>query len=402
MSVTQDQFKQAAGFTNSYWPSQSDPRWLSASAGTSSSAATGSMGAGSAAVGQNDPNKPRAGQSSQSMGTAGRTANSSRTGQSSQSMAAGQTDANNSQARQSAQSMGAAGQTAMANQDIQMRRVTHLTGMAVKNSENQDLGDIEDFAISASDGRVIYDIIAYGGMAGIGEKYAAVPANAVQIQPQNHVAMLNATKQTLDSVAFNSNQFPDLSSPQYMQRLSQAFPAAPSGTALGYVPSQSPQAQQAASDRAWGASGQYTKSFNPSTVKTVKGTVQSVGSFMPEGATAGAGGGLRLRVKTSDGNLMTVYAGPSSYAEQKNFFVAPGDEISITGSESKIGQRSVIVASELKKGDQTLQLRDQSGKPLWTTGAETMRPGSSQIPGQTSGTTNQRQPGQSSNRTRQP
>lgn len=391
LSATKDQFKQAAGFTNSYWPSQGDSRWLSAGAGTSSSAATSSPGAGSA--------------------TAGRTANSSRTGQSSQSMAAaGQTDANNAQARQPSQSMGAAGQTAMANQDVQMRRVSHLTGMAVKNSENQDLGDIEDFAVSVADGRIAYHIVAFGGMAGIGEKYAAVPANAVQIQTQNHVAMINATRQTLESVAFQSDQFPDLSSPQYMQRLSKTFPAAPSGSALGYISPQSPQAQQAASDKAWGASGQYAKSFNPSTVKTLKGTVQSVGSFMPEGATAGVPGGLRLRVKTSDGNLMTVHAGPASYAEQKNFFVAPGDEISITGSESKIGQRSVIVASELKKDDQTLQLRDQSGKPLWSAGQEAMRPGSSQTPdttnqrpgsSQTPGaTTNQRPSGQSNNRTR--
>ena len=388
MSATKDQFKQAAGFTNSYWPSQGDPRWLSASAGTSSSAAMSSKGAGSATAGQTDANNSQA---RQPAGQAA--ANSSQAGQ-----AAGQTAMSSPPAGQPAQSMGAAGQSATANQDVQMRRVTHLTGMAVKNSENQDLGDIEDFAISASDGRIIYDIIAYGGMAGIGEKYAAVPANAVQLQPQTHVAMLKATKQTLDSVAFKSDQFPDLSSPQYMQRVSQLFPAAPSGTALGYIPSASPQAQQAASDKAWGAGGQYTKSFNPSTVKTIKGTVQSVGTFMPEGATAGVPGGLRLRVKTSDGNLMTVYAGPRSYAEQKNFFVAPGDEISITGSESKIGSRSVIVASELKKGDQTLQLRDQSGKPLWTTGQETMRPGAPQTPG----TTKQPQPGQTNNRTRQP
>jgi sporulation protein YlmC with PRC-barrel domain len=373
LSATKEQFKQAAGFTNSYWPSQGDPRWLSASAGTSSSAATSSTGAGAATAGRTDANNSQARQP------------------------AGQTAASSPQAGQSAPAMGAAGQTATANQDIQMRRVTHLTGTAVRNTENQDLGDIEDFAISASDGRIVYDIIAYGGMAGIGEKYAAVPASAVQLQPQNHMATLNATKQTLDSVAFKSDQFPDLSSPQYMQRVSQLFPAARTGTALGYIPSGSPQAQQAATDKAWGASGQYTKSFNASTVKTVKGTIQSVGSFMPEGATAGVAGGLRLRVKTSDGNLMTVYAGPSSYAEQKNFFVAPGDEISITGSESKIGQRSVIIASELKKGDQTLQLRDQSGKPLWSTGQEAMRTGSSQ----TSGATKQPLPGQSSNRTRQ-
>ena len=336
MSATKDQFKEAASFPNSNWPSQGDMRWVSA----------GAAGAPPAA--------------------------------------------------QAPPSMGAPGAGAMANQAIQMRRVTHLTGMEVKNPENQDLGDIEDFAINASDGHVMYDIIAFGGVAGVGEKYAAVPANAVRLQPQTHAALLNATRQTLESVAFSPSEFPNLGSPEYMQRLGKLFPMAPAGTALGYVPAQSPQAQDAADEKAWGSGGRHAMSFNPSTVKTITGTVESVGSFKPEAAPAGVSPGLRLRVRTAEGQFVTIYAGPVSYAEQKEFYVMPGDQITITGSETKIRSRTVILASELKKGTQILELRDKSGKPLWAAGPQGMRPGATK-----SGEMGQRQPGQSSDRTRQ-
>ncbi len=347
MSATKDQFTQTPGFTHRNWPSQAETRWSGMGAGTTSSSTMGSSATGSAT-----PRSATGGQAAAGQSQAGQSA-----------AAPGQ-----SQTAQPPSASAAAGQMAAGGQDIQMRRVTHLTGMEVKNSENQDLGDIEGFAINTSDGRVVYDIISFGGVAGVGEKYAAVPANAVRIQPQNHVAILNATRQTLDSVAFNPSEFPDLSSPEYQARLSKIFPAAPAGGALGFVPSQQPQMQYIADEKAWSGEGMHGKAFNPSTVKTITGTVESVGSFKPEGAPAGATGGLRLRVKTAGGQTMTVYAGPISYAEQKNFFVMPGDQITITGSETKIRSRSVILASELKKGDQTLQLRDKSGKPLWSMG----------------------------------
>jgi sporulation protein YlmC with PRC-barrel domain len=262
----------------------------------------------------------------------------------------------------------------MGGQDVQMRRVTHLTGTEVKNTQNQDLGDIEDFVVDTSSGHITFDVISVGGAAGMGEKFAAVPSNAVQIQPQTHTAILNTTKQTLDSVAFSPSQFPNLSSPDYMAQVSKLFPAAPSGGALGYVPSQTPQTQLIANQRSWSAEGPHGKAFNPGTVKTITGTVESVGSFKPERAPAGVSPGLRLRVKTSDGKTVTVYAGPSSYAEQNNFFVMPGDQISITGSQTTIRSRSVVLASELKKGSKTLELRDKTGKPLWTMGQSSSAP----------------------------
>jgi sporulation protein YlmC with PRC-barrel domain len=362
MAATKDQFTQAPGFTNRNWPSQAETRWLGAGAGTTGSSATAPSAAGSSAASSSAPRSTTGNQAA---------AGQSRTGQS--AAAAGQ-----SQAAQPPSSS-AAGQMAAGGQDIQMRRVTHLTGMEVKNTENQDLGDIEGFAINGSDGHVMYDILSFGGVAGVGEKYAAVPANAVRIQAQNHTAILNATRQTLDSVAFSPSEFPNLSSPEYMQRLSKIFPAVPSGGALGYVPSQQPQMQYIADEKAWSGESMHGKAFNPSTVKTITGTVESVGSFKPEGAPAGTTGGLRLRVKTADGQTVTVYGGPISFAEQKEFFVMPGDQITITGSETKIRGRSVLLASELKKGSKTLELRDKSGKPLWSMGGQ-RSPGAASSP----------------------
>ena len=89
---------------------------------------------------------------------------------------------------------------------------------------------------------------------------------------------------------------------------------------------------------------------------------------------------------------MIVYAGPRWYAEQKNFFITPGDEITVTGSESTIRSRTVILASELKKGNQTLELRDKSGKPMWPMSSSQGRSATGTTPSQSESAA---EPGQS-------
>jgi sporulation protein YlmC with PRC-barrel domain len=323
-SITPAHLKQATGFTSNDWPSHADMGLAGAGAASREAASASEGAAGTEKAGSSATATPPA---------------------------------------------APAGKMAMGNQAIQWQRVTHLTGLEVKNPQNQDLGDIEDFAINTSNGHVVYDIISLSAATGTaaGEKFAAVPASAVRIEPQNHVALLNATLQTLESVAFAPNQFPNLGSPEYMTRLSKLFPAAPAGSALGYTPPE-PKTQLIANERAWGAEGPHGRAFNPSTVKTITGTIESVGGFKPQGAPAGASPGLRLRVKTTEGQTVIVYAGPAAYAERRGFFVMPGDQISITGSETKMRGHTVVLASEVKKGSETLELRDKSGKPLWSMG----------------------------------
>jgi sporulation protein YlmC with PRC-barrel domain len=393
LSISKDQFQKAPSFSNDNWPSQADTQWLGASAAGQGRAATDQGAAGQS---QSTADRAGTGQGRSAARQSQDTASQATTDQS-------RTATSESQTRPSRQATDTMGQTAMAGRDVEMRRVTRLTGWDVKNPTNEDLGNIEDFVVNASDGRVTYVILSFGGFAGIAERYAAVPANAVRFQPQTQTVVLNATRQTLESVAFKSGEAPNLASNEYMQRIRQLFPAAPSGTALGYLPPEA--ASQADQDSAWGAESRYGKSFSAGAAKTIKGTVESVGCFRPEGAKTGVPMGLRLRVRTDDGNLMTIHAGPIAHAEQQNFFVMPGDEITITGAETKIGPRSVIVASEIKKDDQTLQLRDQSGRPLWSMGPrgqgpQGMRPRSGQQ--QQPGAAGERQPGPAGERTRQP
>jgi hypothetical protein len=42
-----------------------------------------------------------------------------------------------------------------------------------------------------------------------------------------------------------------------------------------------------------------------------------------------------------------------------------GDEVTIAGSPAESGWRNVFAASQIKKGDKTLDLRTKEGKPAW-------------------------------------
>jgi len=250
--------------------------------------------------------------------------------------------------------------------DVQNRRVNKLTGTSVRNPQNEDIGDIEDFVVDVSNGRLAYTVVSFGGFWGIGEKYAAIPSRAINLQSQQGVAMLNADRQALESVAFDPGQWPDLTNREYAQRLREIFKEQPYRATLGYVsPGQRPT--RGDSQQAWSARGDYARHFDANNVTTIQGTVQSVGTFEP---ARGVSEGLRLRVKTSDGKLVTVHAGPASFAQRQNFTLMSGDNVTITGSHTKIGWRSVFVASEIQKGNETLRLRSKTGEPLWSMPAQ--------------------------------
>jgi hypothetical protein len=97
-------------------------------------------------------------------------------------------------------------------------------------------------------------------------------------------------------------------------------------------------------------------------VETIRGTVTSVGTFRLEGTSIE---GVRLRIKTDGGNVVTVHTGPRSYLERQNIRFHHGDQVTVTGSPAKAGRRNVIVASQIKMGDKILALRTREGKPLW-------------------------------------
>lgn len=118
---------------------------------------------------------------------------------------------------------------------------------------------------------------------------------------------------------------------------------------------------QGMGDGGWGADSKYGKMYKPQTVETISGTVIAVGEVTPMN---GMETGMYVVVKTRY-NDVTVHVGPCWYLEHQNVIIASGDSIEVTGSKITLDGKTVIIAKQIKKGDQVLALRDMDGNPTW-------------------------------------
>jgi len=103
-------------------------------------------------------------------------------------------------------------------------------------------------------------------------------------------------------------------------------------------------------------------SYNPATEATLTGTVDEVKTMPSSGK---GGGGVHFMLNTGTGT-MTVHVGPASFVSSKNFALAKGDTLTVVGSRVTMEGQAVLIAREIKKGEQVLTLRDAKGFPLWS------------------------------------
>ncbi len=111
----------------------------------------------------------------------------------------------------------------------------------------------------------------------------------------------------------------------------------------------------------WGMGSAYQRNFNPSTVETISGTVASVEQTKP---MKGMYYGIHIMLKTEK-ETVEVHLGPGWYVERLDTKIEKGDKLEIKGSRVTMAGKAVIIAAEVKKGDNTLILRDSSGVPAW-------------------------------------
>lgn len=110
----------------------------------------------------------------------------------------------------------------------------------------------------------------------------------------------------------------------------------------------------------WGR-GRYGRGYDLNKVETVDGEVVSVDTYM---SRRGVSQGVHLLVNTGR-ETVEVHLAPSWYLEDRDFAIAPEDKITIVGSRMNVDGQQAIVASQIKKGNETLILRDEGGFPLW-------------------------------------
>lgn len=112
----------------------------------------------------------------------------------------------------------------------------------------------------------------------------------------------------------------------------------------------------------WGSGGSYGRTFDPSTVETISGTVASVDLIMPR---KGMSSGVHLVVETAHGAL-SVHLGPEWYISRQDTRIESGDRVEVKGSRVVFKGEDAMVAAQVREGDATLVLRGERGVPVWS------------------------------------
>jgi sporulation protein YlmC with PRC-barrel domain len=87
-----------------------------------------------------------------------------------------------------------------------------VTGTAVTNPAGEDLGRIEDLAIEKVSGRVVYAILSFGGLLGIGAKHFALPWEALHYGPDRDSYIVEIDPEVLRRApGFDPDTPPDMS-----------------------------------------------------------------------------------------------------------------------------------------------------------------------------------------------
>jgi sporulation protein YlmC with PRC-barrel domain len=291
-------------------------------------------------------------------------------------------------------------------QSVENRRFSKIKGDRVKAMDGENAGRIRDLVVALDSGRITHTIVVYGGLFGIGERFSAVPHDAITLDPALKVARLNVTEATLHANSFTPGQWPALSDPSYSQQLARAYGTEPSTVVLGFVPPvaaaptpRSPERPAARSTTppvsgttpttpatpatppatiAEPMENELMGTFDLANVKTVEGTVTEIGKV--RSATRGHDL-LWLRVRTNEGQTLLVNAGPRDYVSKQDFYIVKGDRVRLTGSEvqaTAVGKR-VFIPSEIMHENHVLRLHSATGTPLWegqmTTTPEAPQPG---------------------------
>lgn len=111
----------------------------------------------------------------------------------------------------------------------------------------------------------------------------------------------------------------------------------------------------------WGPGTRYSRMYDPKTVETISGEVVSVDKITP---IKGMYYGVHLMLKTEK-ETISVHLGPGWFIESQDVKIEPKDKIEVKGSRITYKGKPAIIAAEVKKGEEILQLRDDTGIPVW-------------------------------------
>lgn len=112
----------------------------------------------------------------------------------------------------------------------------------------------------------------------------------------------------------------------------------------------------------WGMENEYSRMYDPKTVETISGKVESIDMIKPKREMCY---GVSL-VVNSNKETIPVHVGPEWYIENQDIAVEPMDSLEIRGSKTTLDGKPIFIAAEIRKGNKMMILRDDKGFPRWS------------------------------------
>ena len=112
----------------------------------------------------------------------------------------------------------------------------------------------------------------------------------------------------------------------------------------------------------WGKNSRYNKMYDVKTFIKIKGEITAIEQIVPNKGTSP---GIHITVKTET-EIYAIHLGPKWYLDKQTVQLKVGDKVEVQGSKVNIDSKQTIIAKALVKDGNTLTLRGQSGKPLWS------------------------------------
>jgi len=104
----------------------------------------------------------------------------------------------------------------LANTPVKFLTAKTILGDKVFNQHDETLGDIKDIMLDIRDGSIKYVVIEFGGFLGIGEKFFAVPFQALTLDTDRHGFILDQDREVLENApGFDKDHWPDTNSHEF-------------------------------------------------------------------------------------------------------------------------------------------------------------------------------------------
>lgn len=102
---------------------------------------------------------------------------------------------------------------------LQVSRASKIIGTNVKNPNGDNLGGIKDLVLDPESGHVVYAVVSFGGVLGMGSKLFAIPWSVLHWTRDKEYYVLDLDKDTLKKApGFDKKHWPDSSNKWDQQR----------------------------------------------------------------------------------------------------------------------------------------------------------------------------------------